>query len=40
MAQVASTEKWTLADGTILTLRPITPADAAIEQALVRGLSA
>lgn len=32
-------EPWTLADGTVLTLRPIGPQDAEIEQAFVRGLS-
>jgi acetyltransferase len=32
-------ETWTLADGTRLTLRHIAPADAAIEQAFVHGLS-
>ena len=35
----ASLETWTLADGTRLKMRNITPADAAIEQAFVRGLS-
>jgi acetyltransferase len=34
-----SLETWTLADGTRLKMRNITPADAAIEQAFVRGLS-
>ena len=32
-------ETWTLADGSKLTLRHIAPADAAIEQAFVHGLS-
>jgi len=32
-------ETWTLADGSRLTLRHIAPADAAIEQAFVHGLS-
>ena len=32
-------ETWTLADGSRLTLRHIAPADAAREQAFVRGLS-
>ena len=32
-------EKWTLSDGTELTLRPIGPQDAEMEQAFVRGLS-
>jgi acetyltransferase len=32
-------ETWTLADGVRLTLRHIAPADAAIEQAFVHGLS-
>jgi acetyltransferase len=34
-----SAETWTLADGERLTLRHIAPADAAIEQAFVHGLS-
>jgi acetyltransferase len=34
-----SVETWTLADGSRLTLRHIAPADAAIEQAFVHGLS-
>ena len=34
-----SAETWTLADGSRLTLRHIAPADAAIEQAFVHGLS-
>lgn len=33
-------EDWTLADGAQVRCRPIRPADAAIEQAFVRGLSA
>jgi acetyltransferase len=33
------TEHWTLAEGTMLTLRPIGPEDAEMEQAFVRGLS-
>lgn len=37
--QNSRTETWTLADGATVKLRPITPADADIEQALVRGLS-
>ena len=32
-------EHWTLYDGTVVTLRPIGPQDAALEQAFVRGLS-
>ena len=32
--------RWQLADGTDLTIRPIRPEDAEIEQAFVRGLSA
>lgn len=32
-------EQWTLGDRTILTLRPIGPQDAALEQEFVRGLS-
>jgi len=39
MKQVACIETWMLADGTTLKLRPIAPADAAMEQAFVRGLS-
>lgn len=34
-----SGEHWTLSDGTVLTLRPIGPQDADMEQAFVRGLS-
>jgi acetyltransferase len=33
------TQSWHLADGTPVTVRPIRPEDAAIEQAFVRGLS-
>jgi len=32
-------EHWKLSDGTMLTLRPIGPQDAEMEQAFVRGLS-
>lgn len=32
-------ERWSLPDGTELTLRPIEPRDAALEQEFVRGLS-
>jgi acetyltransferase len=32
-------EDWTLADGTVLSMRPIAPGDAAAEQAFVRRLS-
>src|SRR3990167_1875424 len=32
-------EHWQLSDGTMLTLRPIGPQDAEMEQAFVRGLS-
>lgn len=39
MADDADTETWTLDDGKKLTLRHITPDDAAIEQAFVRKLS-
>jgi acetyltransferase len=35
----APVEHWTLPDGAVLTLRPIGPQDAEIEQAFVRGLS-
>jgi acetyltransferase len=40
MGQDDSEGTWKLADGTPLTLRHIAPADAAREQAFVRGLSA
>ncbi len=39
MANDANTETWTLDDGKKLTLRHITPGDAAKEQAFVRKLS-
>lgn len=39
IAVPAPVEHWTLADGTELTLRPIQPSDAQIEQEFVRGLS-
>lgn len=32
-------DRWTLADGRRVTLRPVLPQDAELEQALVRGLS-
>jgi len=40
MTDDANTETWTLDDGKKLTLRHITPGDAAIEQTFVRNLSA
>lgn len=39
MTQKSCMETWTLADGTKLNIRPISPADAELEQAFVRGLS-
>ena len=33
-------ETWVAADGTVITIRPITPADLALEQEFVRSLSA
>ena len=33
-------ETWAAADGTVITIRPISPADLALEQAFVEGLSA
>lgn len=36
---VGPVERWTLLDGTVLTLRPIGPQDAEMEQAFVRHLS-
>lgn len=36
---VVPIEHWALPDGTVLTLRPIGPQDAEMEQAFVRGLS-
>jgi acetyltransferase len=35
----AWSEQWVLGDGSCVTVRPIRPEDAAIEQAFVRGLS-
>jgi hypothetical protein len=32
-------DRWTLADGRRVTLRPVLPQDAELEQAMVRGLS-
>ena len=39
IAVPAPVAHWTLADGTKLTLRPIQPSDAGLEQEFVRGLS-
>ena len=33
-------ETWAAADGTVITIRPISAADLALEQAFVEGLSA
>jgi len=39
-AERGPVEHWEIPDGTVLTLRPIGPQDADLEQAFVRGLSA
>lgn len=39
LAAAAEVEHWTLPGGTVVTLRPIGPQDAEMEQAFVRGLS-